>query len=81
MRPKKMERDRSDDLFRARLDQIIDMGHELVRLADEIDWDWLGGARGTIGRSIHSFELGRREGAAVHFSIGQGGASGTCTHG
>jgi len=41
MRPRKTEADGSGDLFRARLDQIIDMGHELVRLADEIDWDWI----------------------------------------
>lgn len=27
-----------DDLFRARLEQIIDMGHELVGLAATIDW-------------------------------------------
>lgn len=28
----------SDDLFRSRLDQIINMKHELVLLADRIDW-------------------------------------------
>ncbi len=33
MRPGKTETDGSGDVFRARLDQIIDMGHELVRLA------------------------------------------------
>ena len=43
MRPRKTEKDGSDDLFRARLDQIIDMRHELVRLADRIDWDWIDG--------------------------------------
>jgi hypothetical protein len=43
MRPKKHERTSSGDLFRARLDQIIVMKHELVRLADKIDWDWLDG--------------------------------------
>lgn len=41
MRPKKHEKDGSGDLFRARLDQIINMRHALVRLADEIDWDWI----------------------------------------
>ena len=41
MRPRKPEKSATDDLFRSRLDQIIDMRHELVRLADEIDWDWL----------------------------------------
>ena len=30
--------DRQKDLFRPALDQIIDMGHPLVRLADAIDW-------------------------------------------
>ena len=30
---------RSDDLFRARLDQIIRTGHTLVRLADAMPWD------------------------------------------
>jgi IS5 family transposase len=41
MRPRKTETNGSGDLFRARLDQIIDMRHELVRLADEIDWAWI----------------------------------------
>ena len=31
----------SDDLFRSRLDQIINMKHELVLLADRIDWSRL----------------------------------------
>ena len=35
-------RDRSD-LFRARLDQIINMKHELVQLAGKIDWEWIDG--------------------------------------
>jgi hypothetical protein len=33
----------SDDLFRARLDQIINLKHELVLLAGKIDWDWIDG--------------------------------------
>ena len=41
MRPRKHETDRSEDLFRARLDQIINMRHELVLLAQRIDWDWI----------------------------------------
>ncbi len=41
MRPRKTETSGTDDLFRSRLDQIIDMRHELVRLADTIDWEWL----------------------------------------
>jgi IS5 family transposase len=33
--------ERQKDLFRPPLDEIIDMGHPLVRLAGEIDWDFL----------------------------------------
>jgi len=28
------------DLFRPGLDRIIDMGHSLVRMAGEIDWEF-----------------------------------------
>ena len=38
MRPKKHETTREGDLLRARLDQIINMKHELVQLAGKIDW-------------------------------------------
>jgi len=41
MRPKQQETTGSGDLFRARLDQIINMKHETVRLAQAIDWRWL----------------------------------------
>ena len=41
MRPRKREVSGSGDLFRARLDQIINMRRELVRLAEAIDWDWI----------------------------------------
>lgn len=41
MRPKEQRHSRHGDLFRARLDQIINMKHELVVLADKIDWAWL----------------------------------------
>ena len=43
MRPKKTQQDGSGDLFRARLDQIINMDHELVVLARKIDWEWIDG--------------------------------------
>jgi IS5 family transposase len=43
MRPKKQRTTGSGDLFRARLDQIIDMKHELVRLGGRIDWGWIDG--------------------------------------
>ena len=41
MRPRKPAKADHDDLFRARLDQIINMKHELVRLAGKIDWEWI----------------------------------------
>src|SRR5271157_4865570 len=41
MRPKKPETTGEGDLFRARLEQIIDLKHELVQLAGKIDWDWI----------------------------------------
>jgi len=41
MRPKKHETTGEGDLFRARLDQIINMEHELVELAGRLDWEHL----------------------------------------
>jgi transposase, IS5 family len=41
MRAKKPETMGEGDLFRARLEQIIDLKHELVQLAGTIDWDWI----------------------------------------
>jgi len=41
MRLKRQHQSGSGDLFRARLDQIINMRHALVLLAQEIDWGWL----------------------------------------
>src|SRR6202040_3505215 len=43
MRPKKPETTTSGDLFRARLDQIINLKHELAQLAGQIDWDFIDG--------------------------------------
>jgi transposase, IS5 family len=41
MKPRTHRESGQTDLFKARLDQIIDMGHELVRLALAIDWAFL----------------------------------------
>jgi transposase, IS5 family len=41
MRPKQRATTAEGDLFRARLDQIINMKHELVQLAGKIDWAWI----------------------------------------
>ena len=43
MRPKKHKATGEGDLFRARLDQIINLKHELVQLAAKIDWAWIDG--------------------------------------
>ena len=41
MKPRERVETGQTDLFRARLDQIIDMGHELVRLGQVIDWRFI----------------------------------------
>ena len=41
MRPKERRESGEQDLFRSRLDQIIDLEHALVKLAKVIDWSFL----------------------------------------
>jgi hypothetical protein len=41
MRPKERRDSGQNDLFRARLDEIVDMGHPLAKLAATIDWRFL----------------------------------------
>jgi IS5 family transposase len=41
MRPKERRESGEQDLFRSRLDQIIDLEHALVKLAKAIDWGFL----------------------------------------
>jgi len=41
MRPKERRDSGQNDLFRARLDQIVDMGHPLAQLGRVIDWRFL----------------------------------------
>ena len=41
MLPREPRDDGEADLFRSRLDQIIDMKHPLARLARQIDWSFL----------------------------------------
>jgi IS5 family transposase len=43
MRPKKIVPTNELDLYRSRLDQIINRRHELVQLAGKIDWAWIDG--------------------------------------
>jgi hypothetical protein len=40
MRPRERRETGEQDLFRSRLDQIIDGKHALVKLARTIDWGW-----------------------------------------
>ena len=48
MRPRERRESGEQDLFRARLDQIIDKDHALVRLARTIDWGFLEATFGAI---------------------------------
>jgi len=41
MRPRERRDSGQNDLFKARLDQIVDLGHPLARLAATIDWRFL----------------------------------------
>ena len=41
MRPRERRESSEQDLFRSRLDQIIDMKHALAKLARAIDWGFL----------------------------------------
>jgi Transposase domain (DUF772) len=41
MRPKERRDSGQNDLFRSRLDQIVDLGHPLAKLAQTIDWRFL----------------------------------------
>lgn len=64
MRPKQQHKAEHDDLFRARLDQIINMKHALVALADKIDWAWLD------EQVAESFSDQGRPGEPVRFMLG-----------
>ena len=43
--------DRQDDLFGPRLEEIINLRHPLVRLAAEIDWQFLAGRFSSVCRA------------------------------
>src|SRR6202795_1765262 len=64
MRPKKHKTTGSNDLFRARLDQIINLKHELVLLAGKIDWDWIDGEIAPL------YSENGRPGIATRFMMG-----------
>jgi transposase, IS5 family len=48
MKPRERRETGDQDLFRSRLDQIIDMRHALVKLAGTIDWVFLEGRFGAV---------------------------------
>jgi len=48
MKPQERRETGQEDLFKARLDQIIDMSHPRVRLAQRIDWGFLEQAFGAV---------------------------------
>ena len=48
MKPRERRETGEQDLFRSRLDAIIDMRHALVKLAWTIDWRFLEGAFGAV---------------------------------
>ena len=53
MKPRERREMGEQDLFRSRLDQIIDMNHELAKLGRAIDWRFL------EGRSARSTAMAR----------------------
>ena len=48
MRPRERRETGKQDLFRSRLDQIIDMNHALAKLARSLDWGFLEGRFGAV---------------------------------
>jgi len=64
MRPKQHTTTGSGDLFRARLEQIINMKHELVQLAGKLDWAWIDGEIAPL------YSDQGRPGVATRFVIG-----------
>jgi transposase, IS5 family len=48
MRPKERRETGQRDMFRARLDQIVDLSHPLAKLARTIDWQFLEGTFGAV---------------------------------
>jgi IS5 family transposase len=48
MRPKERRDSGQKDLFRARLDQIVDLGHPLAKLAGAVDWGFLEKSFGAV---------------------------------
>jgi len=58
MRPRELRDEGEQDLFRARLDQILDLRHPLVKLAGEIDWGVSKSASGRFTRACPELDSG-----------------------
>ena len=48
MRPREKRDSGQNDLFKARLDQIVDMNHALAKLGRQIDWKFLEETFGSV---------------------------------
>ena len=48
MRPKERRDSGQNDLFKARLDQIVDMNHALAKLAQAVNWGFLEKSFGAV---------------------------------
>jgi hypothetical protein len=48
MRPRERQETGEQDLFRSRLDRIIDLTHALVKLSGVIDWRFLEAQFGSV---------------------------------
>ena len=48
MKPRERRESGQEDLFRARLDQIIDLKHSLMKLAHQIDWAFFATTYGAV---------------------------------
>lgn len=57
MLPKEQRDSGQNDLFKSRLDQIVDMNHALAKAARKIDWDF---SRANSEGSTPMFPAGRR---------------------
>jgi hypothetical protein len=61
MRPPERRETGEQDLFRSRLDQIIDLKHPLVALGRTVDWEFLGREFGASTRIIRVARHCRRD--------------------
>ena len=84
MRPKERRESGQNDLFRSRLDQILNLDHALVKLARSIDWSfleqrfgarwgWFLGAARPPSYSVHAAPAAGRPPAVDYSQLPEGG--------